>query len=134
MNVIDLIKKHEGLRLKPYRCTADKLTIGYGRNLEDVGISKDEAEILLHHDIQKVIKQLSTIPWFNKLSDVRKSVLIDMCFNLGFEGLMKFRRTLALIESQLYVQAAEEMLDSRWADQVGSRAQTLSKMMKTGEW
>lgn len=129
-----LIKLHEGLRLKPYRCTAGKLTIGYGRNLQDIGISEEEAEAMLRADIDRCKKQLETIPWFKKLCDARQAVLIDMCFNLGFDGLMKFRRTLLFIENQNYKSAAAEMLNSRWANQVGSRALRLSRMMKTGEF
>jgi lysozyme len=80
--------RHEGLRLKPYRCTAGKLTIGVGRNLNDCGISQKEAYTLLENDIQSYEQQqLDEIPViYNALNEVRQSVLLNMCFNLGFEG------------------------------------------------
>ncbi|MDP2172765.1 MAG: hypothetical protein Q8J62_03235 [Candidatus Cloacimonadaceae bacterium] len=82
--------RHEGLRLKPYRCTAGKLTIGIGRNLKDCGISQTEAYVLLENDIQNCEKQiLDEIPEiYNALDEVRKSVLLNMCFNLGIGGLL----------------------------------------------
>ena len=75
--------RHEGLRLKPYRCTASKLTIGIGRNLDDCGISQSEAYVMLINDIMNCEKQLQAkIPdIYNDLDEVRKSVLLNMCFN-----------------------------------------------------
>jgi len=89
--------RHEGLRLKPYRCTAGKLTIGIGRNLNDCGISQSEAYIMLINDIMNCEKQLQAkIPdIYNGLDEVRKSVLLNMCFNLGINGLLGFKNTLA---------------------------------------
>jgi lysozyme len=125
--------KHEGLRLTPYRCTAGKLTIGVGRNLEDRGISEDEAAMLLDNDIMSVWKELSRVlPGFTSLDDTRQHVLMDMCFNLGTAGLLKFKAMLAAVEARDFDRAAAEMLDSAWARQVGKRAQTLAQMMKTG--
>ena len=132
--MLDLLVQHEGLRLKPYRCTAGKLTIGVGRNLEDVGISEEEAMTLLANDISRVIEDLvMSIPAFTQLNEIRRRVLIDMGFNLGIAGLMKFRLMLAAIEEGNYRKAADEMLDSRWARQVGQRATRLANMMATGE-
>nr|MDK2851225.1 lysozyme [Candidatus Cloacimonadota bacterium] len=93
--------RHEGLRLKPYRCTADKLTIGVGRNLDDCGISQTEAYMLLKNDIWKCEKQLlDEIPEkYNALDEVRKSVLLNMCFNLGIGGLLGFKNTLAFVKA-----------------------------------
>jgi lysozyme len=126
--------RHEGLRLKPYRCSAGKLTIGIGRNIEDVGITEEEALVLLGNDISRVITELDrNIPTFSGLDEIRKRVLVDMCFNLGISRLMKFRRMLAALEAFDYAQAAVEMMDSRWAHQVGNRAKRLKHMMKTGE-
>ena len=126
--------QHEGLRLKPYRCSAGKLTIGIGRNIEDVGITEEEALVLLGNDISRVIAELDlNIPAFSNLDEIRKRVLVDMGFNLGIGRLKKFRRMLAALEAGDYAQAAVEMMDSRWARQVGSRAGKLKKMMETGE-
>lgn len=135
MSVTNLIKQHEGLRLKAYSCPAGKITVGYGRNLEDKGLSEVEADYLLINDISEIEASLSSrLYWFMKLGAVRRAVLIDMAYNLGINGLLSFKRTLAHIEKGDYEAAAIEMLDSRWADQVGQRADRLSEMMLTGEW
>ena len=127
--------RHEGLRLKPYRCTAGKLTIGIGRNLDDRGISQKEAYAMLERDIQDCEKQLqSRIPdIYNGLDEVRKSVLLNMCFNLGINGLLGFKNTLAFIKAGDWERAANNMLVSRWAKQVGRRAIELSELMRKGK-
>ena len=133
--LIDMLIDHEGMRRKPYRCTAGKLTIGVGRNLDDRGISPDEAMYMLANDIRDARRELSAaFPWFDKLDDVRQAVLIDMHVNLGLSRLQGFRNTLALIGVGKYEAAAQEMLNSKWAEQVGRRAQRLSRMMATGRW
>jgi lysozyme len=125
---------HEGLRLKPYHCSAKKLTIGVGRNLDDVGITEEEALFLLGNDIARIIPELSqNIPAFTHLDEIRKRVLVDMGFNLGISRLLHFRRMLAALERGDYQKAAVEMMDSKWARQVGSRAERLNHMMKTGD-
>jgi lysozyme len=127
--------RHEGLRLKPYRCTAGKLTIGVGRNLDDSGISLSEAYIMLINDIMNCEKQLqSKIPdIYNGLDEVRKSVLLNMCFNLGVSGLLGFKNTLEFIKAGDWERAANNMLVSRWAKQVGRRAIELSELMRKGK-
>lgn len=128
-----LILDHEGMRLKPYRCTAGKLTIGAGRNLEDEGISVEEAMFLLRNDLMGTKDMLArVIPCWHKLSDNRKMVLIDMCYNLGMPRLLKFKMMLAALVTGDYNRAAREMLDSKWAKQVGQRAKTLAAMMREG--
>ncbi len=126
--------RHEGLRLKPYRCTAGKLTIGIGRNLDDCGITESEAYIMLINDIMNCEKQLQArIPdIYNQLDEVRKSVLVNMCFNLGINGLLGFKNTLAFIKAGDWERAANNMLVSRWAKQVGRRAIELSELMRKG--
>lgn len=125
----------EGLRLKPYKDTVGKLTIGIGRNLDDVGITKDEAIILLRNDIARTTKDvIANIPWWSSLDEVRRDVIINMAFNLGIEGLLKFKRTLLSIQNGKYEQASKEMLESKWAKQVGNRARRLAEMMRTGEY
>jgi lysozyme len=91
--------RHEGLRLKPYRCTAGKLTIGIGRNLDDWAISQTEAYVLLDNDLHNCEQQLlDEIPEiYNGLDEVRKLVLLSMCFNLGIKGLLEFKNILAFI-------------------------------------
>ena len=127
--------RHEGLRLKPYRCTAGRLTIGIGRNLDDCGVSQTEAYVLLENDIQNFEKQLlDEIPEiYNGLDEVRKSVLLNMCFNLGMGGLLEFNHTLAYVAAGDWERAANGMLASKWAKQVGRRAIELSEMMRKGK-
>jgi lysozyme len=127
--------RHEGLRLKPYRCTAGKLTIGIGRNLEDRGISQKEAYAMLERDIQDCEQWLiDEIPEvYNKLDEVRQSVLLNMCFNLGIKGLLEFKNTLAFIDAGDWERAANGMLASKWAKQVGKRAIELSELMRKGQ-
>lgn len=124
---------HEGLKLKPYRCSAGKLTIGVGRNLEDKGISEEEALFLLRNDIDKAVTDLEKHSWYIKLDPIRQKVLIDMAVNLGTNGLLQFERMIAALEKGDYENAAKEMQDSKWYRQVKSRGVRLVEMMRTGE-
>ena len=81
MSLTDLLKRHEGYSRSPYRCTAGALTIGYGRNLDDVGIDRDEADYLLNRDIDRAVSNLRNEPYWLDLSEVRQAVLISMVFN-----------------------------------------------------
>lgn len=127
------IERDEGLRLKPYQCTSGKLTIGYGRNIEDNGISREEADFLLSNDIQRVEKELDTfIPWWKTLSDGRQRALINLCFNMGISRLLGFTKMLAALQAGRWVIAADEALLSRWAKQVGDRANRIAEMIKRG--
>ena len=127
------LERHEGLSLKPYRDTVGKLTVGYGRNLEDVGISRDEADFMLDNDIDQVERQLDTVDEYRDLDDVRQTVIANMAFNLGFAGLMGFKNMWAAIGRRDWESASEEMMQSKWARQVGVRAVELSEIMRTGE-
>ncbi|TDO97442.1 glycoside hydrolase family protein [Marinomonas balearica] len=130
----ELVAEHEGLALKPYLCPEGKLTIGYGRNIEDNGVSAKEAAILLSSDIESTLEQLGCLACFRSLNLARKVVLVDMCFNLGYPRFTLFKRMIAALNQQNYELAALEMMDSKWAQQVGKRAQRLSKIMKTGQF
>jgi lysozyme len=127
------LRRHEGIRLKPYTDTVGKLTIGIGRNLADRGISDDEAEYLLTNDIALVLDGLSRYDWFLPLNDVRQNVLLNMGFNMGVPRLLVFMRLISALRAGDYWRAAVEMLDSQWAKQVGSRAVELANQMRTGE-
>jgi lysozyme len=139
--VLDMIKHHEGLRFTVYDDATGRPivpesvvtgypTIGYGRNLATRGISQEEADYLLAHDLTKVFKECSAaFPWFDKLSEARSAVVMDMVFNLGMAGFKKFKETILAIEAGDYVVAAKNMLASRWSVQVGKRARTLARMM-----
>ena len=138
MNKVKLaeqLKQHEGLRLKPYTDTVGKLTLGIGRNLEDKGITEQEALFMLNNDVDYFYSQLNKkLTWFKMLDDARQNALVNMAFNLGIGGLLSFKMTLRLIEYGDYDNAATEMLNSVWAYQVGQRAIELSKQMATGEF
>ena len=122
----------EGCKLKPYYCTSGKLTIGIGRNLEAKGITRAEAQFMLESDIVETIKELDELlPDWRDVSEVRQMVLINMAFNLGTFGLLNFKRTIAYIREQDFDKAADEMLRSEWAEQVGERAVRLSEAMRT---
>lgn len=126
--------EEEGMKLKPYRCPAGKLTIGVGRNLEDKGLSNEEALFLLQNDIIEAVKELKkAFLFFDSLNETRQIVLIDMCFNLGINGLKKFKKMIKALENQDFSLASKEMLSSCWAKQVGARARSLALLMETGE-
>ncbi len=133
--VIEQLKRHEGMELKPYKCTSDKLTIGIGRNLEDVGISEQEAEMLLLNDIERAGRLLKDkFPWTMELDEVRFAALINFTFNVGIGTVSKFVNAMALLKAGNYGMAADEFLQSRWASQVGHRALEVSEQIRTGEW
>ena len=132
--LIKQLKKHEGLELKPYKCTSNKLTIGIGRNLEDVGISEIEAEYLLMNDLDTYMTAAKTYDWYNGLNDARKAVIVSMLFNMGQTNFNKFLKMKQALSVGEYPEAAKQMLDSRWAKQVKGRAVELSKQMETGRW
>lgn len=130
-----LIRKNEGLRLKPYVDTVGKITVGYGRNLTDRGISLIEAENFLMRDVGEVTDALKIqFPWMIDLDPIRLAVMVDMAYNMGIMGLATFHNTLDLIRQTRYEDAADEMGQSLWSRQVGSRAVRLEDMMRTGEW
>ena len=132
MNLEDILMRDEGVRLKPYRDTVGKLTIGVGRNLDDVGISEDEARYLLRSDIVRAVKDAETLSWFHSLNDARQKVIVSMIFNLGLQGFSGFHQTIKYIEAGDYNTAADRMMASKWAEQVGGRAGRLAQMMRNG--
>lgn len=126
----DLIIRHEGLRLKPYRDTTGHLTIGYGRNLDDHGISRNEAVMLLKNDIADVANRLGEYRWFRTCNLDRQAVLIDMAVNMGVGALLDFKRMLAAVDAGNYNEAADAMMSSKWASQVGTRAVEDARIMR----
>jgi lysozyme len=131
----DQLIRDEELRLRPYKDSVGKLTIGVGRNLDDVGISLQEADLLLANDIKAATVALeSTFPWTMELDEVRQGALLNMTFNMGIHGLAQFRDFLAKLQAKDFPSAAAAMLDSLWAKQVGARAQRLSIQIESGFW
>ena len=143
------LKRHEGEhreggRHVAYRCPAGALTIGWGHNLDakpvrglgpGSSLSDAEAESLLRADLADIAARLDLrLAWWRGLGPARAAVLLNMAFNLGLAGLLGFRRMLAAARAQRFEEAAAEMLDSRWAAQVGRRAHELAAQMRTGRW
>ena len=133
MNLIENIKKHEGFRKRMYRDSVDVPTIGYGFNLNQIELPKPVAELWLSFEIQNHINELEKYHWFNHLDEIRKDVLIDMHYNLGHSRFMEFKNMIKALKNKEYDVAAREMLDSKWADQVGTRAAELASIMSNDD-
>lgn len=145
---VERLVMHEGLVLKPYKCPAGYLTIGVGRNLEtnpltddekkvvgdwQNGITKSSAFYLLRNDIRRVDKELKqAIPFYRQFDDERQYALLDMAFNIGIQGLLKFRKMLSEMAIGNYRGAAKECLNSKYAQQVGKRAERIANTIETG--
>ena len=135
--LLEMLKRHEGVRSHVYLCSAGYETIGVGRNISKsgMGLSDDEVDYLLENDIARVIKELSSeYPWFNSLDDVRKDAMIDISFNLGATRFRGFKRALVAMEVADYTTAAKEFLDSKWSRDVKGRATELCYMIETGNY
>lgn len=123
--------RHEGLKLLPYKCTAGKLTLGVGRNIEDRGISKETAMQMLDEDIEICLNELmERLNYFETLPTEVQETLVNLCFNMGISRLMKFQLMLGAMEAGQYELAAKELLDSRYARQVGKRAEELADILR----
>ncbi len=159
VKLISELIRDEDERLRAYRCTAGKRTIGIGRNLDDVGISAAEtaalgitvasciargittaqSRALCDNDVARCERDLDReLSWWRGLAPVRQRVLFNMCFNMGIgrrgkSGLLSFTNTLASIQRGDFAAAAAGMRASRWHDQVGQRAVRLERMMETGK-
>lgn len=141
------IKKYEDLRLKPYFCPAKKLTIGYGRNLQDNGITYTEAELMLENDLLNLkLELIDGLPVFKTLNSVRQNVILEMAYNMGLPHLLEFKNTIKYLEKKMFLEASKEMLDSAWHRdfikydlQDGKkskvlRSEYLSQLMEKGEF
>lgn len=130
----DMIIRHEGEVLTLYHDSEGIPTIGVGRNLERVpAISREESRFMLDHDIEDATNDLFTQwPRYAWFVEVRQDVLVDMVFNLGINRFAGFNKMHAALDCHQYEEAAVEMLDSKWARQVGKRATELARMMRTG--
>ena len=135
--LLEMLKRHEGVKSHVYKCSAGFETIGVGRNISKsgLGLTDDEVDYLLENDIVRVVKELSSeYPWFNDLDDVRKDAIIDIGFNLGATRLRGFRRALAAMDAADYKTASLEFLDSKWSRDVKGRSTELAYMIEMGEY
>lgn len=135
--LVDQIKRQEGLRLTAYQDTLGNRSIGFGHTPAFPGqtITEAEAESLLIQDLSSAQSSLlSSLPWCFSLSVPRYCVLWNMTFNMGIAHLLEFRLMLAAVRNANYSEAAKQMMNSLWAEQVKERAVELSEQMETGVW
>ena len=133
--LINTLRRHEGVKNTLYKCTSDKWTIGVGRNLEDVGLSEEEIDMLLQNDITRTEELLDEyMDWWSNLDYVRQDAMINFVFNVGIGTAMKFKKAMTALEEGDYEIAADEMMDSNWSKQVGDRAVEVTEMIRTGEY
>lgn len=130
----DLLIKHEGLRLKPYQCTAGKTTIGVGRNLTDNGITEKEALMMLNRDINVCIQELGQYEWFESLDGARRDAIIDLYFCVGGPSFSQFRKLIQAISTENWQSAGAEVLNSKFARQTGNRAVELADMLVSNDY
>lgn len=133
------LKSDEGVKATVYKDHLGWDTIGVGRLVDarkpGAGLRPSEIEFLLQNDIDDRIEALTRrLPWFQNLDDARRGVLLNMSFQLGVDGLLGFKNTLALVESGDYMGAARNMLQSKWAAQTPVRANRMAEQMRTGRW
>ena len=141
-----LLIQHEDDRQFPYDDATGKtlksgdtvignITIGIGRNLSGIGLSKSERRMLLKNDIERVQMDLdSKLPWWRSMSQERQLVFVDMCFNLGLAGFLDFKVMLELCREGHYDAASVAGLNSKWATQVGTRATDMMTLLRTGSF
>jgi lysozyme len=134
--IVEMLRQHEGVETHAYKCTANKTTIGVGRNIDaggGMGLSDDEIEYILANDIKRINAELvDAFKWYRKLDTPRKDAMMDMAFNLGLPRLKQFKKSLAAMDNADYELAAANFLKSRWAKQVGRRAITVTDIIRTG--
>jgi lysozyme len=135
--LIEMLRRHEGVRDKVYLCSAGYETIGVGRNISEdgLGLSKDEIDYLLNNDIKRVREELTEeYYWFAGLNDARQDAMIDLSFNLGQTRLRGFVKALEAMSREEFENAADEFMDSKWSEQVGDRAVEVTEIIRTGEY
>ena len=134
--LIEQLKRHEGVSKWAYEDHLGYITVGVGRCLDPeigLGLSDKEIDYLLQNDIERCYKELECLSWFPDLDPTRQEALVNMVFNLGLTRFLQFKKTLAYMAEGRYPEAADEMLDSKWARQVKNRAIELSEMIRTGQ-
>lgn len=131
------LKRDEGIVPYAYQDHLSFWTIGVGRLIDQRkggGLSPDEIDYLLANDIKRKWADLvKALPWVEKLDEVRQRALLNMCFQLGINGLLGFKNTLELIRLGKYAEAAQNALKSKWAEQTPNRAKRVASMIATGQ-
>lgn len=126
-----MIALDEGLRLKPYKCTAGKLTIGYGKNIEDLGISQATADQMLQEDLERALRDCQRIfgSLFDRWSENRRLGWINLAFNLGHSRLLQFRNTIRAARVDDWAEVEKGLRGSLWFRQVKGRAERVIGMI-----
>ena len=128
------LTRDEGRRRFPYYDQGNRMTIGVGHDIADVGLNDACIDFILGEDICSAAADLDhNIPWWRLLDPVRQRVLLNMAFNLGWPKFSQFARLFSAVNQHRWDDAALEMIASRWAVQVGDRAKRLETMMRTGQ-
>lgn len=137
MGIEELLKREEGFVPHAYKDHLGFWTIGYGKLIDERkggGITERQALTLLRDDIDERRHALIlALPWFPQLDEARQTILIAMAFQMGVDGVLKFKNTLAAVKAGDYVQAAKGIRSSKWAEQTPGRAERMAKAMETGE-
>ena len=138
-NIVRQLNGDEGRKACVYQDHLGYWTIGVGRLVDDrkpgAGLRPKEMDYLLTNDVEDRVQALTTrLPWFIQLDEARQGVLLNMSFQLGVDGLLGFKNTLELVRTGKYIEAANAMLQSKWAGQTPERAERLSKQMASGVW
>jgi len=128
--LVEDIKQEEGFRRFPYYCTEGKLTIGYGFNLEDVGLTEEECDAILKIRVRNLISQVKSSLYYLEIEDEAWEILYNMAFNLGLNGLLKFKKMIQCLKNEDYKQAAAEGRDSLWYRQVTNRAERMMSRLE----
>ncbi|HYM22530.1 MAG TPA: glycoside hydrolase family protein [Vicinamibacterales bacterium] len=127
------LERDEGRRHQPYEDSRGVLTVGIGRNLRAKPFRDDEIDFMFGHDVDDAESAIAAaVPFYPELDPVRQRVLINMTFNMGARGVLQFHDMLQALSQRQYDGAAAAMLASRWASQVGARADRLASMMRSG--
>lgn len=132
MNLKGWIKNHENCKLRLYTDTEEKLTIGWGRNIQDNGISQAEADFMFDNDFARCQKELAQYSWYVDQPQNVKDALMNMNFNLGISRLLGFKKMITALVAKDYTKAAIEALNSKWSQQVGQRAKDVALMIRQG--
>jgi lysozyme len=129
----DKIRFEEGFEPRPYRCTEDKLTIGIGFNLEAIEMPEHIAMMWLDHILDGIIREFEQDAWYRDLSENRQVVILDMAYQLGINGMLKFQKMINALRWERWDEAANELLDSKYAKQTPNRAHRNANILLTGE-
>lgn len=137
MSYIDILEAQleidEGKRNKMYLDSKGIPSLGIGHNLRDKPISDRAVRVIFEDDVADAEADIRKLFYdFDDLNDNRKAVVLNMMFNMGLPTFSQFKNTISLINHGEYGQAADAMLDSAWAKQVGERAVRLSNLMRSG--